>query len=64
MLNYIKRLLNPPVARWTTNTEKEFPHLEADKYFLVKSEAEGTLMFTPSQVKAAKKTADKNLEDQ
>ena len=63
MLKSLKRILNLNIAQWVDNTQKEYAHLEADKYFLVETSTDGPLLFTQHQVTAASKRAAKNKED-
>ena len=63
MLKKIKRLFNMNIVEWVDNSEKEYNHLEADKYLLVESKTEGKMLFTKSQIKRAKQRVPKQTEE-
>ena len=63
MIKAIKKLLRMDNIQWVKNTQIEYSHLESDKYLLVHNSKEGSLLFTPSQVDAARLRANKQKED-
>ena len=63
MFRKIKRFLGLNIIEWVKNTEKEYAHLEADKFLLVENKSTGPLFFTGSQIARAKKRAKDNKED-
>lgn len=62
-MGFFRKLFNSNKVRWVDNTQKRYPHLEADKYLHVYNSDEGDMFFTKHEVKEAKKLAKKNPED-
>lgn len=62
MFTKIKKLLGFNIVEWVENTAVD-SHLEAREYLFVYSNDEGPLLFSPSQVKIAKKRAKEQPED-
>jgi hypothetical protein len=63
MFKKIKKFLGITTVEWVDNTHINYPHLESKEYLLVYSSDEGSLLFSPSQVKRAKKRAETQKED-
>jgi hypothetical protein len=63
MIKQIKKFLGFNIVKWVKNTEIEYSHLEAKEYLLVYSADEGSMLFTPNQVKTAKERAKNQKED-
>ena len=63
MIKKIKKIFKNNTVAWVKNTQREYKHLESENYLLVNSYDEGVMLFTPDQVKAAKRRAKNNPED-